>query len=78
MSRPLWEAYIIEGLDNIPDLPKGSFAVYTKMHHSLVDGGGGANFMAAIHDTRARASPRRTNRATHRHASATCSPPTCA
>ena len=50
MSRPLWEAYIIEGLDNIPDLPKGSFAVYTKMHHSLVDGGGGANFMAAIHD----------------------------
>ena len=50
MSRPLWEAYIIEGLDNIPNLPKGSFAVYTKMHHSLVDGGGGANFMAAIHD----------------------------
>ncbi|HMV72625.1 MAG TPA: wax ester/triacylglycerol synthase family O-acyltransferase, partial [Pseudomonadales bacterium] len=37
MSRPLWEVYVIEGLDNIPDLPKGSFAVYTKMHHSLVD-----------------------------------------
>jgi len=50
MNRPLWEAYIIEGLDNIPNLPAGSFAVYTKMHHSLVDGGGGANFMAAIHD----------------------------
>lgn len=50
MSRPLWEAYIIEGLDNIPDLPKGSFAVYTKMHHSLVDGAGGSSFMAALHD----------------------------
>ncbi len=50
LSRPLWEAYIIEGLDNIPNLPKGSFAVYTKMHHSLVDGAGGASFMAALHD----------------------------
>ena len=50
MSRPLWEAYIIEGLDNISDLPTGSFAVYTKMHHSLVDGAGGASFMAALHD----------------------------
>jgi WS/DGAT/MGAT family acyltransferase len=50
MSRPLWEAYIIEGLDNIPELPEGSFAVYTKMHHSLVDGAGGASFMGALHD----------------------------
>ncbi|MEZ5567901.1 MAG: wax ester/triacylglycerol synthase family O-acyltransferase [Halioglobus sp.] len=50
LSRPLWEAYIIEGLDNIPNVPKGSFAVYTKMHHSLVDGAGGASFMAALHD----------------------------
>jgi diacylglycerol O-acyltransferase len=50
MSRPLWEAYIIEGLDNIPQLPAGSFAVYTKMHHSLVDGAGGTSFMAALHD----------------------------
>ena len=50
MSRPLWEAYIIESLDNIPKLPQGSFAVYTKMHHSLVDGAGGSSFMAALHD----------------------------
>ena len=52
MSRPLWEAYIIEGLDNIPNLPPGCFAVYTKMHHSLVDGAGGSSFMAAMHDLR--------------------------
>ncbi len=51
MSRPLWEAYIIEGLDNIQDLPKGAFAIYTKMHHSLVDGAGGDAFMNALHDT---------------------------
>ena len=50
MSRPLWEVYVIEGVDRIPGLPKGSFAVYTKMHHSMVDGAGSQNFMAAIHD----------------------------
>ena len=50
MSHPLWEAYIIEGLDNIPDVPKGAFAIYTKMHHALVDGAGGDAFMMALHD----------------------------
>ncbi|MBD2858189.1 wax ester/triacylglycerol synthase family O-acyltransferase [Spongiibacter sp. KMU-158] len=50
MSRPLWEAYIIEGLDNIAGVPKGGFAIYTKMHHSLVDGAGGSSIMSVIHD----------------------------
>ena len=50
LSRPLWEAYIIEGLDNIPNLPAGCFAIYTKMHHALVDGAGGSSFMALLHD----------------------------
>jgi len=50
MSRPLWEAYIIEGLDNMEGLPKGCFAIYTKIHHSLVDGGGGSSFLSVLHD----------------------------
>ena len=39
-SRPLWEAYVIEGLDKIPGLPKGSFAVFSKIHHAVIDGAG--------------------------------------
>ncbi|MFQ3324521.1 MAG: diacylglycerol O-acyltransferase [Pseudomonadales bacterium] len=50
MTRPLWEVYIIEGLDNISNIPQGSFAVYTKIHHSMVDGAGSQGFMAALHD----------------------------
>ncbi|MGK2930318.1 MAG: WS/DGAT/MGAT family O-acyltransferase [Acidimicrobiales bacterium] len=31
-NRPLWEAHLIEGLDD------GRFAIYTKVHHALLDG----------------------------------------
>ena len=31
-SRPLWEAHLVEGLDG------DRFAVYTKLHHALMDG----------------------------------------
>lgn len=38
-NRPLWEAHIIEGLEN------DRFALYVKMHHSLVDGVGGMRML---------------------------------
>lgn len=49
-SRPLWEAYVIEGLDNVEGLPKGSFAVLLKIHHAAIDGATGTEIMGAIHD----------------------------
>lgn len=49
-TRPLWEAYIIEGLDNIDGLPQGSFAIMVKVHHSIVDGASGQGVFGALHD----------------------------
>ncbi|MFT6892255.1 MAG: WS/DGAT/MGAT family acyltransferase [Halioglobus sp.] len=49
-NRPLWEAYIIEGLDNVEGAPKGSFAVFSKTHHAAVDGTSGMEMTAATHD----------------------------
>jgi WS/DGAT/MGAT family acyltransferase len=48
-SRPLWEAYVIEGLHDVPGAPAGSFALYCKMHHSMVDGESGTEILKALH-----------------------------
>lgn len=48
-SKPLWEAYVIEGLQNVPGLPPNSFALYTKMHHSIIDGESGSELLKALH-----------------------------
>jgi len=49
MSKPLWEAYIIEGLDHVPGIVPGSFALYIKFHHAAVDGEAGVEIIRAIH-----------------------------
>ncbi len=53
MTRPVWEMYVIEGLDNVDFLPEGSFAILLKVHHVAVDGVSGAELSIALHDTEA-------------------------
>jgi len=44
-TRPLWEAYVIEGLQ------EDRWAVLTKLHHATIDGASGAEFMTLLLDT---------------------------
>jgi diacylglycerol O-acyltransferase len=50
MSRPLWEMFVVEGLDNIEGLPKGSYAIATKIHHAAADGTSLSEFFSAMAD----------------------------
>ena len=51
LSRPLWEMYLVEGLDSFLDLPKDSFAILTKIHHAAIDVRSGAEITTLLHDT---------------------------
>lgn len=50
-SRPLWEFHLISGLAD------GRQALYTKVHHSVIDGVSGAEIMAAVLDVVATPEP---------------------
>ena len=50
IHRPLWEMYVIEGLDKVPGLPERCFAVMIKVHHAAMDGMTGARFLPLLHD----------------------------
>lgn len=50
LDRPLWQSWIIEGLDNIEGIPEGCFAHMIRFHHAAFDGMAAADFGFAIHD----------------------------
>lgn len=50
LNKPLWEFNVIEGLDNIPGIPPGSFALLSKVHHAAIDGMSGVELSVAVHD----------------------------
>ncbi len=43
-SRPLWEAYVVEGLEH------GHIAFVAKLHHSMIDGVAGVAILSALFD----------------------------
>jgi WS/DGAT/MGAT family acyltransferase len=49
LKKPLWEAYVIEGLNKVEGLPENSFAIMIKIHHAAIDGVSGAEILTAIH-----------------------------
>jgi len=49
LSKPLWEFTVIEGLNNVPGVPKGSYAIVSKIHHAAIDGVSGVDIANAIH-----------------------------
>ncbi len=51
LSRPPWEMYLVEGLDNIKGIPKGAFAIIAKYHHAAIDGATGTEIVAGLHST---------------------------
>ena len=57
MNRPLWEMYVVEGLDNVDWLPKGSYALLTKIHHAAVDGKAIVDFFGALADSDNKGTP---------------------
>lgn len=51
ISRPLWELYVIEGLDRFQGLPPGSFALYFKIHHCVMDEFTAIELLESLHQT---------------------------
>lgn len=57
MQRAPWEMYVIEGLDNVPGIPKGAYAIATKIHHAAADGMAIVNFFGGLMDIDLKGTP---------------------
>ena len=52
-DHPLWEWWIVEGVDAIEGIPKGSFALMFKLHHAAFDGKAAWEVINISHDLEA-------------------------
>ena len=57
MQRAPWEMYVIEGLDNVEGVPKGCYAIATKIHHAAADGMSIVNFFGGLLDMDQKGTP---------------------
>ncbi len=51
LTRPLWELYVIEGLDKIAGLEHHGFALYLKIHHAAMDEFTAIELLESLHQT---------------------------
>jgi WS/DGAT/MGAT family acyltransferase len=49
-ARPLWEMYVVEGLDNVDGMPEGSFGLLIRVHHAAVDGSSAVQILQVLHE----------------------------
>ena len=59
MQRPLWEVYVIEGLNKLEGIPAGSFAIVQKLHHAAMDGASVRKMFTSLHELKPTAPARR-------------------
>ena len=52
-DRPLWDITFVTGIDSIPGISEGSFALITRVHHAAVDGKASTEMMTALLDVTA-------------------------
>jgi WS/DGAT/MGAT family acyltransferase len=64
-DRPLWDFVFVKGLNSIPQVPKGSVALISRVHHAGFDGKSGADLMTMLYDVSPK--PRFVPPATHKH-----------
>ncbi len=57
MGRPLWDIFVVEGLDGVPGVAPGSYALLQRFHHSAIDGASGSYALVALCDKDARGTP---------------------
>ena len=57
LRRPLWSIHFIEGIDEIPQVPKGSVAIVSKVHHVMIDGTSGVGLMGILFDKENKVKP---------------------
>jgi diacylglycerol O-acyltransferase len=50
LSKPLWEMYVIDGLDQVKGYPPGCFGILSKVHHAAIDGASGADLATVTQD----------------------------
>jgi len=68
-DRPLWEAWYIEGINNVPGVAHGGVGLFFKVHHALMDGKTAMRLIDGLHAATADAplAPQLTLNATGSH-----------